>query len=793
MTFGPKRFLEHVHISDGAYGTMFALRGLDPEKISEVLNLYSPLTVRQLQIDYIESGADLITTNTFNANPFRLKHYGLGGKLREIIKAGAGIAEEARKVSKKDVIICGSIGPSGEFLKPFGETEFDALYRGYSETVKAFDGTACDMLIIETITDLLEMKALLLAVKDNTEKPVIAQMSFNGASTVTGTRGDAFAVMAAALGADVIGLNCGADNDELIVPLKKILENTDLPVIVQANAGIPRIEEGKIRYGISPEEYARAAELYFNAGANIIGSCCGSTPEFTKEIAKSVKGLSPKARKFRKGYVISDRISSYAFGKGRPLLIIGEKLNSITNKRLKAAESGGDHSVLKQDAFSQAEAGAKALDINLDGLKPSSTTVADIMYAVQNTVDRPLVIDSVSSGIFTEALPYIAGKPIVNSVYFKKGKIEKTAPLLKRYGCSVILLSMDEEGVVFDTGRRLKAFEKGYDTLISLGIDPSDIIADPIVTPIASNPEGSKVTLQMIDELSKRGIATVIGLSNISTGMPARARINGGFLKEAMEAGLSAAIMNPSDLKFAVEGGAAELVREPEKRMGSFIREFSGTKDEIEEEPKTPEENLRRCISLGIADGIEKHIEELIQSGMKAVDIIENMLIPEIRRTGERFERQEVFLPQLIASAKAMQKASHMLKPYLKNKDGTKKKGRILLATVKGDIHDIGKTLVGIIFEGYGIEVVDAGKDADKEKILELYRKDNCDMIGLSVLMTSTLSALEETVGYLRSSGIGSPILIGGAVLNEEIGKKLGCIYCKDAISGVKAVLELSR
>ena len=783
---------ERVLVSDGAYGTMLHEMGLPPNLLPEVWNLEMSEKITMLHKFYIEFGADLITTNTFNANPFRLRHFGLINELETLIAAAVSCAVKARKDAGADIYIAGSVGPSGEFLKPFGELEFDEALLGYRRVFRAFERSEVDAVTIETITDLQELRAILIAASEEFSRDIIAQMSFNGDQTVTGTKPETFACVASAMGADIIGINCGTTPEAYLDILPKIRKSTSRPVIVQPNAGIPYHLNGEVLHPENPEALAVIAQRFYSAGANIIGSCCGSTPEHTKRIAEQIKWKRPVQQDFIRATVFTDRISTVRAGKGLPFVSIGEKINTSTNSRLRKGLLKGDLSALKMEVFEQFQNGADALDINLNTVlkKTGNEFLKDILYGIQNTAHIPIFLDSPDPAIFEEGLKYISGKPVINSVYLSKKLLERVIPLVKTFGTAVVGLAMDKKDISFKPKDRFRIAMKLIELLVSEGIPKEDIIIDPIVTTISTNDQAAIASLKTLELLRKEGITTIMGISNISFGLPNRAMLNSSFLEQAIESGLSMGIYNTSG-KRKHQGYqiAGELLKGNDPGCKNFIGAATDISPDIEindEEVLPPDERVHRDIIYGLDEQLLDDIKDLMDTGKSALAIINDHLLPAIAHVGDEFQKGNFFLPQVISSAKAMQEASRILHPHLVDGDNPSSGKKILMATVKDDVHDIGKNLVKVILQGYGFDVVDAGKDVHPEEILRVFKKEKCDFIGLSVLMTTTLDNLAGTVKYLRDNDVEVPILIGGAVVNKMMADKLGCIYCRDGIEAVK-------
>lgn len=774
---------KRVFVLDGAMGTMIQEKGVNVI-INELLNIENPEIIERIHKAYVDAGADIITTNTFSANRIKLSEYGLENKVKEINEAGIAIA---KKVAGKKALVAASVSYCGKYIQPLGELSFDEAYENFAEQIKYCK--RADVLLIETIVDLKDLRAALIAAKDYWKKPVFCSMTFEGDKTITGTGVKSFATVAEALEADVVGINCSTGPKELFPVVKRICENTYLPVIVYPNAGIPKLVNGKTVFDLNPEEMAYYAERFVSLGANIVGGCCGTTPAHIKAIAEKTKNLEVKKRN-KNGQKIIPRVCSRSktieFLKP---LIIGESINPTNKKELSEELNHGKTSFIRKLAVDETKAGADILDVNVCTPQCNEEEMlAKAVRDIEASTDSPLCLDSKNPIALEKALKEISGKAIINSVDGEQKNIEKILPLAKKYGAMVIALTLDEKGIPKSANERVQIAEKILKEAKKMGLKKEDILVDALTITLAVNEKNAEITLDAVKRIKALGVKTVLGVSNISHGLPNRRQLNFSFLVDALENGLDAAIMNPFD-EVTIE--AIKDVKQFEGKKPRAIEEyFERFKEKkILDKRLSIEEQLKHAI----IDGLEEEIEEIIVNALKKLPAIKvnDLLIDGMNVVGERFKKKEIFLPSVLFSASAMKKAFKVLEKKIE-KTG-EKNFRIVFATVKNDIHDLGKNIVIALLESYGFKVIDLGTDVSKEKIVETVKKENAGIVCLSALMTTTIIEMPKVIQALRESELKVPVMLGGAIVNREFAEQCNAIYAKDAIDAVEKIKEIAN
>ncbi len=789
---------ERILILDGAMGTELIRRTGIKFEFPELLNLENPDLIKRIHEDYIAAGADIIETNTFGANRIKLAEFGASNMVRELNEAAVKIASEAR--GSKDVLIAGSIGPIGKLIKPLGELDEDEVYSVYREQAEALANGGADLILIETQIDILEAKIGARAAKDATDLPVAVSISYpmEGGLTVTGSDPEIAAITFASTDIDIFGLNCGGHPREFINFIEKINRHSTKPLIVYANAGIPEKHDDKIVYPLGPEDYLQYPLKFYELGASIIGGCCGTTPDHIKLIADALKNKPPKQRSSIETYFrAASRNSTIFVGKKFKFRVIGENINPYGKKRLNTELEKGELKLARELARKQEEAGAHALDVNL-GRRGEKDAVfySSAIRNLQNVTKLPLFIDNSSAEAIELAFKVYAGKPVLNSV--SGDNSDTLLPIARKYGASVVLLAMDEKGIPETASGRIKIIEKLVEKALQMGFSMNDIIADPVVLTISTSRENLDVTLSTIKSLSELGISTTAGLSNLSYGLPARKFLNRSFLPIAIWHGLDSAIMNPLDTEMMNLIHATDALVGRDPGMKFFIEKYGKQVDlRIETDERkalTREEELFNAVVDGEKDKTVELTKSLIDSGMNAFDVLNKILIPAMQKVGELYEKKVYFLPQLILSAEAMEGAAQVLEKYLKIDGKASKKAKIVMATVKGDLHDIGKNIVSLVLRNYGYEVIDLGKNVSAKRIVETARKERADFIGLSALMTTTMDGMKDVIELKNRVYPDAKVLIGGAAVNQKFADEIGAdAYCRDAIDTVRKIEELLK
>lgn len=785
-----KEFIDNnLVLFDGAMGTELQKKGLKLGDVPETLNIEQRDMIVEIHKEYIEAGSNVVTTNTFGANEKKLQ--ATNYSVEEIIDAAVKAAREA--IGNKDVFAALDIGPIGELVEPMGILTFDEAYEIFKRQVVQGEKSGADLILIETMTDLYEMKAALLAAKENTTLPVLATMSFEkDHRTFTGCLPSSMAVTLEGLGADGIGINCSLEPKEIRPIVEELMNWTNLPVLVQANAGLPSVIDGKTHYEIGPEEYSDDVLAFIGIGVSMLGGCCGTSPEYIREIKKKISRLTKVERAEQKFHALCTP-SNTVLVEG--VKVIGERINPTGKKMLKEALKNSDMDYILKQGVSQVEAGAEILDVNV-GLREidQNEMMMKVVKGLQSVTNAPLQIDSSDMDVIEAGLRYANGKAIVNSVNGEDQVLERILPLVKKYGAAVVGLTLDERGIPDNALERFKIAEKILNKALEYGIKKEDVYIDTLtLTCSAQQKEVAETikTLTMVKE--KLGLKTVLGVSNISFGMPNRPLINETFLAIAMAAGLDLPIINPNDENMMDKVYAFNVLYNHDKGSIKYIERY-GDKSSAETSPKKEkkEETLYDMVVKGLKENAAAKTK-LLLSTKTELEIVNEFLIPALDVVGSDFEKGVIFLPQLIQSAETVKSSFDVLKESLnKNESAGISNGKIILATVRGDIHDIGKNIVKVILENYNYDIIDLGKDVSADKIVEEAKKytDEPIIVGLSALMTTTMKSMEDIIEELRDNGIDCPVMVGGAVLTAEYAKNMGAdYYAKDA----KEAVEIAR
>jgi 5-methyltetrahydrofolate--homocysteine methyltransferase len=766
---------------DGGMGTLLQAQGLST--LPEIWNIENARAILDIHKDYAAAGCDIIKANTFGAN--RLKLQDTGYSPEQLIMAGIELA----KTAAPDAQVALDIGSLGKLLKPAGSLDFEEAVDIFAEMVRAGVKAGADLILIETMSDVYEIKAAMLAAKENSGLPVMVTFSpdENG-RLLTGADILTAAVLIESLGAYAVGLNCGFGPIQMKGLLAELCEYVQIPVIFNPNGGMPKIVDGKTVFDLSPEEYAAQMREVTVHGASILGGCCGTTPAHIGEMVRLLKGTkvshTPKPPK--------TRVSSYAktVTLGEDLVIIGERINPTGKPKLKKALRENDMNFICNEALTQISQGAQLLDVNV-GLpeidEPAMLSAA--VYAVQSISTAPLVIDTSDIKAAEAALRIYNGKPLLNSVNGKAESLKTVLPLVKKYGASVIALALDDNGIPEKAYDRIRIAQKIIDTAAEYGIPKSDIIVDALTMTLSTNALNAHITLIAVEELYKANICTVLGVSNISFGLPAREQLNAGFLALAVDRGLSAAITNPANEAIMSAFYVQKVLSGRDKDCAEYVQRFSDTQESAQQ---------TRTLFNAVINGLEQEAKTLTQemlTSAEPMEIINTHLIPALDKAGQTFGAGKTFLPQLLKSASAATCAFETIRGHMASKgQNAEKRGKIVLATVKGDIHDIGKNIVKTLLENYNFEVFDLGKNVEPELIVQTVLKENANLVGLSALMTTTVASMEETITQLKKAAPSCRIMVGGAVLTESHAKKIGAdFYSPDAMGAVRYAEEVLK
>ena len=758
---------------DGGMGTMIQSIGIDSH-IPELLNITNPEDIINIHRLYSEVGADIIYANTFGANALKLNNSGY--TVDEIVSAGISNAKKA--VSGKSLVAL-DIGPLGQLLEPAGTLEFEQAYDLYKEIIIA--GKNADLIVIETMTDLYEVKAALLAAKENSDKPVLITMTFEeNMRTFTGVSPECMTAVLEGLGADAIGVNCSLGPDELYPVLEKICNLTTLPVIAKPNAGLPDPVTNK--FNVNPEQFAKSAVKLAKAGVKIFGGCCGTTPEHIKAVINALADIEYTPQNIIKKSVVCSAVNCVEINQPR---VIGERINPTGKKRFKQALIEHDIDYILSQALEQVHAGADILDVNvgLPDIDEKEMMITSVK-AIQGVCDTPLQLDSTIPAVLDAGLRVYNGKPIVNSVNGEDESLDAILPLVKKYGASVVGLTLDKNGIPKTADGRFAIAEKILNRAIEYGIPKEDIFIDCLTLTASAEQKGVMETLNALHRVkTELGLQTVLGVSNISFGLPNRETITRTFLTMALQQGLTLPIINPNIDSIIGAVRAYKLLTGIDKDSKEFISVYANQtplKPVVTSEKSAP--NLIYAVENGLKSDALKAVRELLNS-VEPMDIINNYLIPALDSAGAKFEKGTVFLPQLILTAGAAQACFEVIKEKLADSGGgTVSKGKVVLATVKGDIHDIGKNIVKVLLESYGFTVIDLGKDVDPEIVVKSAIEHKVKLVGLSALMTTTLGAMAETVALLNEKYPECKTVVGGAVLTASYAKQIHAdFYAKDA------------
>lgn len=783
---------------DGGMGTLLQAEGLAPGELPETWNIEHPEKVEAIHRRYYEAGSDVVLANTFGANvcKFHDDRY----TVEEVIRAGIANAKRAGEQIGKETYVALDMGPTGKLLKPMGDLDFDDAYEAFAEAVRYGEKYGADLIHIETMSDTYEVKAAILAAKENSSLPVFVTMIFDERGKLL-TGGDVPSVVAMLEGlrVDALGLNCGLGPKQMLPILNDLRRYTSLPIIVKPNAGLPKQKNGETYYDVEPDEFARIMQEVVKGGACVIGGCCGTTPEHIKKLVEECKDLP--LREIEKKH--DTIVSSY----GQAVIlddmprIIGERINPTGKKKFKEALKNEDMDYILKEAITQQDKGAHILDVNV-GL-PDIDEVAmmeKVVKELQSVTSLPLQIDTVDGKAMERAMRIYNGKPMINSVNGKQVSMDEVFPLIRKYGGVVVGLTIDEEGIPKDAEGRVRVAGKIINEAAKYGIDKKDIVIDVLTMTISSEKDGAKVTLEALKRVREEfGVRTVLGVSNISFGLPRRPIVNSYFYAMAMQNGLTAGIINPSSEDMMKAYRSYNALMGFDENCTNYISTYAGTTETVTVQAS---QAAAAAGNASKAAGVEMTLKYAIERGLKEeahhitrdligtrepLDIIQEELIPALNVVGEGFEKGTVFLPQLLMSADAAKIAFAVIKDVLASSgQEEEKKEKIILATVKGDIHDIGKNIVKVLLENYGFDVIDLGKDVPPEAIVEKAVEENVTLVGLSALMTTTVVSMEETIKLLREKKPDCKVMVGGAVLNQDYADMIGAdFYGKDAMQSV--------
>ncbi|MBP2634800.1 MAG: metH 12 [Firmicutes bacterium] len=786
------------YIFDGAMGTMLHQAGLQPGKCPELWNIEEPAKITAVHSQYVAAGANIIETNTFGANRIKLSHYGLENKVAALNTAAVAAARQAAGTTAQ---VAGSVGPTGKFIEPLGELTFDDAYDVFYEQISALDQAGIDYIIIETIIDIQEMRVALLAAKAATDKPIICQLSFDAdGRTVTGTDPRTAAITLEAMGASIIGANCSLGPAQLLPVIEILSQNCTLPISVQPNAGMPQLVNGQTVFPMSAEEMAEWVPKLAAAGASFIGGCCGTTPAHIKAIRQTVDKLPYKERQLPTPFTaLTSRTRAVTLGARFAPVIIGERINPTGRKALAADIKEGNFITVKKDALAQIKAGAAILDVNMG--VPGINQVATMKQAIEDLstlVDAPLAIDTTDPATLEVALKAYPGRALINSITAETERMEAFFPLAKKFGAAVLCLPIADSGVPMTAVDRVAVAKKLIATAQEYGLNRDDLLLDALVMTVATDAQAAAETLQTLKLYREQlGCPSVMGLSNVSFGLPRRDLMNAAFCAMALDAGLDAPILNPFDplmqdiwsAAVALSGRNPQAVIEYSKK---YVALPAGAAPSLPAETSADIlTQIRQCVINGETTGVAPLVRQALAENHTPLTITEQALTAAMNEVGQAFGKGLCFLPQVLLSAETMRTAFNTIKEELPAHQ-TQSLGTVLLATVKGDIHDLGKNIVAALMENNGFTVIDLGKDVDAETIVAAAKQHHPQIVGLCALMTTTLPQIDIAIAALKADGFSGKTIVGGAVLTENYARQAGAdAYAANGIDAVNIAKQL--
>ncbi len=786
-------FQNKLVMLDGGMGTLLQKLGMPSGVCPEEWATQNTELLIKTQSRYREAGSDILYTFTLGGNAIKLKEYGLSEETFEINRL---LAVAAREAAGKGVWVAGDISSCGSLLAPFGEIQFEEAVESFKAQVRGLLAGGVDLFVIETMLDVQEARAALLAIKELCDLPVMVTMTYEGDRTLMGSDPVSALVTLQSLGADAVGCNCSSGPAEMVNLLSKMKPYARVPLIAKPNAGKPRLEKGRTLFDMDAESFASYTSALVEAGVNGLGGCCGTTPEYIEKMAAIAETLQP-VKIERKPYSLAcSNRQTVSIHPELPFTVIGERLNPTGKKALKEALLNGDMETVAELAREQVEAGAALLDINagVPGINEKETLVA-MVNAVCNAVPTPVLLDTSNPEALEAALRIYPGRAVINSISGETEKLEKLLPLAQKYGALFVLLPVNDEGVPETAEERIAIIRKVYEQARKLGFTKEDILVDGVVMTVASNGYGAKEALKVVSWCTgKFGANTTMGLSNVSFGLPGREAINSAFVAMAITNGLSTAILNPNNEQMMQAVRASDALIARDINGVAYTGLYSGQKTASAGSQKA--ETVSKTLYEAILDGSREVAGELARQGLlggrSAKALIDEELIPAIQKVGEYYEKKQYFLPQLIRGAEAMEKAMDILAPELVKDNGDQPEhGTVVIATVKGDVHDIGKNIVAMLLKNYGFKVVDLGKDVDAESIIEAAKTNNAHIIALSALMTTTMNQMPLVMEKMKETKLELPLMVGGAVLDKRYAESFGAHFSQDAYAAVKLAQSL--
>jgi 5-methyltetrahydrofolate--homocysteine methyltransferase len=788
---------DRLLVLDGATGTLLQESGMPNGVSPELWCIENPDVISLIYKNYVDSGSDVVYTCTFGGNRYKLKQY---DQSADVFKVNKRLAEIARDAVGEQCLVAGDIGPTGKFIEPFGDLSFEDAVEGFKEQVMGLVAGGVDLFVIETQMDIQEARAALLGVKECTDKFVMVTMTYEpDGRTLNGTSPVAALVTLQALGADAVGTNCSVGPEGMLEYVKQMMPYAKVPVAVKPNAGMPRIENGKTVFEMDAQEFASYAHEFINAGVSIIGGCCGTTPAHIKALKTELKDSRPLVNsKFSNGVVLSSARNIQIISADNKFTVIGERINPTGKKLLQQELFENKFGVVRTMARDQYNSGAKLLDVNVGMPNVNeSDLLPEVVKVLSGFSPLPLVIDSSNSQAMENALRIYPGRALINSISLEKERIEKMLPLAKKYGAAFIALPLSDDKIPKKSDERIEFVKELVSEAEEFGISKNDIVVDALVMAVSADSTAGKAALETIKWCSDNNMMTTLGLSNISFGLPQRKWVNSTFLTLGIANGLTSAISNPCDNEFMNIKLAADLLFDKDRDASAYVKRFSDNIAEKKRKEDFGHLSFEQQIYQGIIDGIRDEIKPLV---IKYVDqnsdldlLVNEYMIKAISKTGDLFAQQIYFLPQLIASAETMKAAFSIVEPLITKKDVSKRAGRVIMATVEGDIHDIGKNIVVLLLQNHGFEVLDLGKDVSGEQIVEAIKEFKPDIVGLSALMTTTMVRMPEIIRYVHKTIVNERIsfMVGGAVITKSFAQSIGAVYAPDGVAAVETAKNI--
>lgn len=783
-----QKIKEEIVYIDGGLGSSLIKMGLKSGEVPEYWNLTHKKEIVSLHKDYINAGAQVLTTNTFGANVLKLEgdEYSLDEIVTSAVKNATDAIDECGKTKGEDVYVGLSVGPTGKLMEPLGELGFEDAVDAFKKTMVIGEKAGADLIIIETMSDTYEAKAALLAAKESTSLPVFVTVAFGeNEKLMTGADARAVVAMLESMGADAVGLNCGLGPHQMKAIAQDFVKYASIPVVCSPNAGMPKTQNGVTVYDVEKTEFANVMREIATLGVHGLGGCCGTTPEHIKATVDATKDIKALPVEFKNDTVVSSYTHAVVFEKIP--VIVGERINPTGKKKLKEALRENRLDYILSEAVAQHDKGAHVLDVNV-GLPEidEAQMLFDVTKAVQGVTDLPLQLDCADPVALEKAMRIYNGKPMINSVNGKQSSMDAVFPLIKKYGGVVVALTLDENGIPNNAQDRVEIAKKIIKEAKKYGIDKKDIVVDALCMAVSSDQNSANVTIQSVNKLTREiGVNTILGVSNISFGLPNREMLNSNFLSLCFENGLSSAIMNPLSFEMMKAYHSYCALKGLDDSFERYIAFANGVDISTNADSKNDDITLKYAIQKGFADKAYKLAVELIKTE-QPLDVINSHIIPALNEVGKGFEQNTIFLPQLLMSADAAKSAFDAVKSAIKE-SGDKTSHRIVLATVQGDIHDIGKNIVKVLLENYGFEVIDLGRDVAPQLVLDTVVESNAKLVGLSALMTTTVVAMEDTIKLIKEKAPDTKVIVGGAVLTQEYADMICAdYYAKDAMSAVR-------